>query len=55
MKNKNILVFGSTGSLVKSFKRLLQNGAKLLCPFGTPIGLKENPLRRYWPDRYNRI
>ena len=33
MKNKNILVFGSTGFIGRSLtKRLLQNGDKLICP-----------------------
>ena len=33
MKNKNILVFGSTGFIGRSLmKRLLQNGVKLMCP-----------------------
>ena len=45
MKNKNILVFGSTGFIGRSLsKRLLQNGAKLLCPVRNPNRVKRNIL-----------
>ena len=45
MKNKNILVFGSTGFIGRSLsKRLLQNGAKLLCPVRNPYRVKRNIL-----------
>ena len=45
MKNKNILVFGSTGFIGRSLsKRLLQNGAKLLCPVRNPHRVKRNIL-----------
>ncbi len=45
MKNKNILVFGSTGFIGRSItKRLLQNGNKLLCPVRNASRVKRNIL-----------
>ena len=45
MKNKNILVFGSTGFIGRSLmKRLLQNGAKLICPVRNANRVKRNIL-----------
>ena len=45
MKNKNILVFGSTGFIGRSItKRLLQNGDKLLCPVRNASRVKRNIL-----------
>ena len=45
MKNKNILVFGSTGFIVRSLmKRLLQNGDKLICPVRNANRVKRNIL-----------
>ncbi len=45
MKNKNILVFGSTGFIGRSLtKRLLQNGNKLICPVRNAIRAKRNIL-----------
>ena len=45
MKNKNILVFGSTGFIGRSLtKRLLQNGNKLICPVRNAIRVKRNIL-----------
>ena len=45
MKNKNILVFGSTGFIGRSItKRLLQNGDKLLCPVRNASKVKRNIL-----------
>ena len=43
MKNKNILVFGSTGFIGRSLmKRLLQNGDKLICPVRNANRVKRN-------------
>ena len=43
MKNKNILVFGSTGFIGRSItKRLLQNGDKLICPVRNSSRVKRN-------------
>ena len=45
MKNKNILVFGSTGFIGRSLtKRLLQNGGKLICPVRNASRVKRNIL-----------
>ena len=45
MKNKNILVFGSTGFIGRSVtKRLLSNGNKLTCPVRDPSRVKRNIL-----------
>ena len=45
MKNKNILVFGSTGFIGRSItKRLLQNGYKLICPVRNANRVKRNIL-----------
>ena len=45
MKNKNILVFGSTGFIGRSLtKRLLQNGDKLICPVRNASRAKRNIL-----------
>ena len=45
MKNKNILVFGSTGFIGRSLtKRLLQNGDKLVCPVRNASRVKRNIL-----------
>ena len=45
MKNKNILVFGSTGFIGRSLmKRLLQNGDKLICPVRNANRVKRNIL-----------
>ena len=45
MKNKNILVFGSTGFIGRSLmKRLLQNGSKLICPVRNANRVKRNIL-----------
>ena len=45
MKNKNILVFGSTGFIGRSIsKRLLQNGDKLICPVRNASRIKRNIL-----------
>ena len=45
MKNKNILVFGSTGFIGRSItKRLLQNGDKLMCPVRNASRVKRNIL-----------
>ena len=45
MKNKNILVFGSTGFIGRSLtKRLLQNGEKLICPVRNASRVKRNIL-----------
>ncbi len=45
MKNKNILVFGSTGFIGRSItKRLLQNGDKLICPVRNASRVKRNIL-----------
>ncbi len=45
MKNKNILVFGSTGFIGRSVtKRLLQNGYKLICPVRNASRVKRNIL-----------
>ncbi len=45
MKNKNILVFGSTGFIGRSVtKRLLQNGDKLICPVRNAGRVKRNIL-----------
>ena len=45
MKNKNILVFGSTGFIGRSItKRLLQNGDKLICPVRNASRAKRNIL-----------
>ncbi len=45
MKNKNILVFGSTGFIGRSItKRLLQNGDKLICPVRNARRVKRNIL-----------
>ena len=45
MKNKNILVFGSTGFIGRSLmKRLLQNGVKLMCPVRNANRVKRNIL-----------
>ena len=45
MKNKNILVFGSTGFIGRSLtKRLLQNGYKLICPVRNASRVKRNIL-----------
>ena len=45
MKNKNILVFGSTGFIGRSLtKRLLQNGDKLICPVRNSSRVKRNIL-----------
>ena len=45
MKNKNILVFGSTGFIGRSLtKRLLQNGDKLMCPVRNASRVKRNIL-----------
>ncbi len=45
MKNKNILIFGSTGFIGRSItKRLLQNGNKLICPVRNATRVKRNIL-----------
>ena len=45
MRNKNILVFGSTGFIGRSLtKRLLQNGNKLVCPVRNVSKVKRNIL-----------
>ena len=45
MKNKNILVFGSTGFIGRSLtKRILQNGDKLICPVRNASRVKRNIL-----------
>ena len=45
MKNKNVLVFGSTGFIGRSItKRLLQNGDKLICPVRNASKVKRNIL-----------
>ena len=45
MRNKNILVFGSTGFIGRSLtKRLLANGSKLICPVRNPNRVKRNIL-----------
>ncbi len=45
MKNKNVLVFGSTGFIGRSVtKRLLQNGHKLICPVRDASRVKRNIL-----------
>ena len=45
MKNKNILVFGSTGFIGRSItKRLLHNGDKLICPVRNASRVKRNIL-----------
>jgi len=45
MRNKNILVFGSTGFIGRSIsKRLLANGNKLICPVRNPSRVKRNIL-----------
>ncbi len=45
MKNKNILVFGSTGFIGRSLtKRLLQNGDKLICAVRNATRVKRNIL-----------
>ena len=45
MKNKNILVFGSTGFIGRSLtKRLLQKGDKLICPVRNASRVKRNIL-----------
>ena len=45
MKNKNILVFGSTGFIGRSLsKRLLQSGFKLICPVRNASRIKRNIL-----------
>ncbi len=45
MKNKNVLVFGSTGFIGRSItKRLLQNGDKLICPVRNARRVKRNIL-----------
>ena len=53
MKNKNILVFGSTGFIGRSLtKRLLQNGDKLICPVRNVSRVKRNILSGETPE-YN--
>ena len=45
MRNKNILVFGSTGFIGRSIvKRLLSDECKVLCPVRNPAGVKRNIL-----------
>ena len=45
MRNKNILVFGSTGFIGRSLtKRLLQDGRKLVCPVRNASRVKRNIL-----------
>src|SRR6056300_29526 len=45
MKNKNILVIGSTGFIGRSLtKRLLANGSKLICPVRNTNRVKRNIL-----------
>ena len=45
MRNKNILVFGSTGFIGRSLtKRLLANGSRLICPVRNPNRVKRNIL-----------
>ena len=45
MRNKNILVFGSTGFIGRSIvKRLLSHEHKVLCPVRNPAGVKRNIL-----------
>ena len=45
MRNKNILIFGSTGFIGRSLsKRLLANGNKLICPVRDPKRVKRNIL-----------
>ena len=45
MKNKNILVFGSTGFIGRSItKRLLADGNRLICPVRDPSRVKRNIL-----------
>ena len=45
MRNKNILVFGSTGFIGRSVvKRLLSDECKVLCPVRNPTGAKRNIL-----------
>ena len=45
MRNKNILVFGSTGFIGRSLtKRLLANGSRLICPVRNPNRAKRNIL-----------
>ena len=45
MKNKNVLVFGSTGFIGRSItKRLLQSGDKLICPVRNASRVKRNIL-----------
>jgi len=45
MRNKNILIFGSTGFIGRSLsKRLLANGNKLICPVRDPNRVKRNIL-----------
>ncbi len=45
MRNKNILVFGSTGFIGRSIvKRLLSDEFKVLCPVRNPAGVKRNIL-----------
>ena len=42
MRNKNILLFGSTGFIGRSLsKRLLADGNKLICQLETQAELKE--------------
>ncbi len=45
MRNKNILVFGSTGFIGRSLtKRILANGNKIICPVRNPNRVKRNIL-----------
>ena len=45
MRNKNILIFGSTGFIGRSLtKRLLANGSRLICPVRNPNRAKRNIL-----------
>ena len=45
MRNKNILVFGSTGFIGRSLtKRLLADGSRLICPVRNPNRVKRNIL-----------
>ena len=45
MRNKNILVFGSTGFIGRSIvRRLLSSEYKVLCPVRNPAGVKRNIL-----------
>ena len=46
MRNKNILVFGSTGFIGRSIvKRLLSDECKVLCPVRSPARVKRNALQ----------